>query len=68
MWAVPFVDAGQAWEQGQPAVARWLTQGLRLSPSKFRVDRVLHLDVAAPLVDQDQVDDVQFIVTGRVDF
>jgi hypothetical protein len=41
---------------------------LRLSPSKFRVDLVLHLDVAAPLVNQDEVDDVQLIVTGRVDF
>jgi len=65
-----YVDAGQAWEQGQPRGSTLANAGLglRLSPSKFRVDRVLHLDVAAPLVDQDQVDDVQFIVTGRVDF
>lgn len=65
-----YVDAGQAWEQGQPRGSTLANAGLglRLSPSKFRVDRVLHLDVATPLVDQDQVDDVQYIVTGRVDF
>lgn len=65
-----YVDAGQAWEQGQPRGSTLANAGLglRLSPSKFRVNRVLHLDVAAPLVDQDKVDDVQFIVSGRVDF
>ena len=65
-----YVDAGQAWEQGQPRGSTLANAGLglRLSPSKFRVDRVLHLDVAAPLVNQDEVDDVQLIVTGRVDF
>ncbi len=65
-----YVDAGQAWENDQPRpdTLANVGLGLRLSPSKFRVDRVLHLDVAAPLVDQDKVDDVQFIVSGRVDF
>ncbi|MCG8394010.1 MAG: hypothetical protein MI745_13095 [Pseudomonadales bacterium] len=65
-----YVDAGQAWIHGQARGSTLANAGLglRLSPSKFRVDRVLHLDVAAPLVDQDQVDDVQFIVSGKVDF
>lgn len=69
-----YVDAGRTWDTEGPALTdndRTLSNlglGLRLSPSKFRVERVLHLDVAFPLVERDRVDDYQIIVAGRVEF
>lgn len=69
-----YVDAGRVWDStapdngdGVPTLAN-AGLGLRLSPSKFRIDKVLHIDVAFPLRERDQVDDYQLIVSGRVDF
>lgn len=68
-----YVDMGSAWNTRGPLTTEPETLanvglGLRFSPSKFRVDRVLHVDIAAPLVNQDEVDDYQLIVSGKVDF
>lgn len=68
-----YVDAGRVWStegdlgNNNDTLAN-LGLGLRFSPSKFRVDQVLHVDVAAPLVNTDEVDDYQIIVSGQVDF
>lgn len=68
-----YIDVGSAWntEGATPTSPETLANvglGLRLSPSKFRVDKVLHIDVASPLVNRDEVDDHQIIVSGKVDF
>jgi len=68
-----YVDAGRTWDTHVPAsrdnpVLSNFGLGLRVTPSKFNVNEVLHLDVAWPLAERDQVDNYQIIVTGRVDF
>lgn len=68
-----YVDVGRTWNTDLPdrdegPVLSNVGLGLRLSPSKFRVDKVVHLDVAFPLVEREHVDGHQFIVTTRVDF
>lgn len=68
-----YVDAGKVWDTETVNASDTDTLanigiGLRLSPSKFRLDKILHIDVAAPLRHVDLVDDYQVIVSGRVDF
>ena len=68
-----FYDAGKVWDTETTGASDTDTLanigfGLRLSPSKFRLDKILHIDVAAPLRHVDLVDDYQVIVSGRVDF
>lgn len=71
--AAVYVDAGRTWNSEEPSSVNDdplanLGIGLRASPSKFNVDRVLHVDIAWPLVNRDEVDSYQLIVSGRVDF
>jgi hypothetical protein len=71
--AAAYVDAGRTWHSDIPAsrdnpVLANLGLGLRATPSKFNVDKVLHVDVAVPMVERDRVKDYQIIVAGRVDF
>lgn len=71
--AAAYIDAGKVWDTETPNAANTDTLadlgfGIRLSPSKFRIEKVMHIDIAAPLVNRDEVDDYQLIVTGRVDF
>ncbi|MDF1821466.1 MAG: hypothetical protein P1U64_07835 [Alcanivoracaceae bacterium] len=69
-----YVDTGRTWDtqdRNPLYTERTLTNvglGLRLSPSKFRIEKVLHVDVAVPLVERDNIDGYQLIVSGRVDF
>ena len=68
-----YIDAGKVWDTetagtGDTDTLANIGFGLRLSPSKFRLDRILHIDVAAPLRHVDLVDDYQVIISGRVDF
>ncbi len=63
---VMFVDVGKAWG-GAYSSSKDLANvgfGLRLGSSKARVGSVLHIDLAVPLVDQDQVDSFQLIIKG----
>lgn len=68
-----YIDAGRTWDTeatddiNTPALAN-IGLGLRVSPSKFGVDQVLHLDIAAPLLERDNIRDYQVIVTGKADF
>ncbi len=68
-----YFDAGRTWDTETPGAPKTdaladVGFGLRFSPSKFRIDKVIHVDIAAPLVNVDEVDDYQLIVTGSVDF
>lgn len=70
--AAAYIDAGRTWDtensqQNNDTLAN-IGLGLRASPSKFSVTRVLHLDIAWPLVNRDEVDDYQIIISARVDF
>lgn len=69
-----YIDAGRTWdsttsdqEESDDTLAN-LGFGLRFSPSKFNIDKVLHADIAIPLVNRDEVDSYQVILSGRVDF
>lgn len=61
---VIYVDAGKAWGGGYPPTHNLLNVGvgLRLSSSKARVGNVLHVDLAFPMVDKEQVDSFQFVI------
>lgn len=68
-----YVDVGKVWDTETVNSPNTDTLadigfGMRFSPSKFRIDKVIHVDIAAPLVNVDEVDDYQLIITGRVDF
>jgi hypothetical protein len=68
-----YLDAGRTWDTNLPGsrdnpVLSNVGMGLRITPSKFNVNEVLHLDIAWPLAERDRVDQYQIIVTGRVDF
>lgn len=70
--AAAYVDAGRTWDsqshlQNNDTLGN-VGLGLRLSPSRFNVNRVLHLDLAWPLVNRDEVDSYQLIISGRVEF
>lgn len=69
-----YLDAGRTWNSDEPTdevsddTLANIGFGLRLSPSKFNIDKVLHADIAVPLVNRDEVDSYQVILSGRVDF
>jgi len=68
-----YLDAGRTWDSEQLLAQPDDTLvnaglGLRLSSSKFRVDRVLHLDYAVPLTAREGIDSYQIILSGRVEF
>jgi hypothetical protein len=68
-----YVDAGRSWDS-QDSVAQTSETlvnagvGLRFSSSKSRVDRVLHVDYAVPLVARDRVDEYQLVIVGKLEF
>ena len=49
---------------GQPQHLSNVGFGLRLSSSKARVGKLLHLDVAYPLAEKDRVDPFQWVITA----
>lgn len=69
-----YIDAGRTWDStvhnpdSSHDTLADVGFGLRFSPSKFSVEKVLHVDIAVPLVNRDEVDSYQFIVSGKVDF
>ena len=71
---VAFADAGRAWfNDDRPAgpeegVLKDVGFGLRLSSSRFRVDRILHLDFAFPLDGGGETSEFQILVRGRTKF
>ncbi len=64
--SVVFFDAGRSWGggYGQPQHLSNVGFGLRLSSSKARVGKLLHLDVAYPLAEKDRVDPFQWVITA----
>jgi hypothetical protein len=68
-----YLDAGRTWDSADSIVQSRATlanvgTGLRISSSKFRVDRVLHLDYAVPLLERDDIEGYQIILSGKVEF
>ena len=63
---VVYVDAGRAWGAGYPQASHLSNVGigLRLGSSKAKVGKVLHLDLAFPLADKQQVDKFQWVITA----
>lgn len=62
--AVGFVDAGHVWGAGfdhSKALAN-IGLGLRVNSSKAKLDHIVHLDLAYPLVDKSLVDEFQLIM------
>ncbi len=64
-----FAEAGSAWDDGENPV--WLSDvgtGLRLVSTRQSSSKVLHVDIAFPLSEKDEVDDYQFYVKARTEF
>ncbi len=71
--AALYLDAGRTWdtETADAPSARTLANaglGLRINPSKARSEKVLHIDIAAPLVDRSDIDSYQLLITGKSEF
>jgi len=63
--AVAFADVGMAWDGGA-ASKQALSDigiGIRLSPTRAYIRNIIHLDIAAPLADADDLAAVQFSFT-----
>ncbi len=69
MGAVAYIDAGRAWGlESDGHSNEHLSNfgvGLRMSSSKTKVGNVLHLDVAKPLAEKNNVDDYQFLIKAE---
>lgn len=68
-----FVDVGRAWyndrDNGENGgVLANVGFGLRVISSRFRSDRVLHIDVSFPLQSGEDINDVQISIRGRQRF
>lgn len=63
---VMYVDAGRTWGAGYPQATHLsnVGLGLRLSSSKAKTGKVLHLDLAFPLADKQYVDSFQWVITA----
>lgn len=59
-----YMDVGRAWGGGYnnaPHLAN-VGVGIRMSSSKAKIGNVLHLDLAVPLVERDQVNSFQWVI------
>ncbi|HEY7884913.1 MAG TPA: hypothetical protein VIC08_08220 [Cellvibrionaceae bacterium] len=69
--AVAFVEVGKAWDgpttENSPTLAN-VGFGLRLSSSKVRVGNIVHVDIAAPLVEQSGIEDYQLLIKAYQTF
>lgn len=68
-----YIDVGRTRDTETPNVPSTTTLanagfGLRLTSSKARTDKVLHLDIAVPLRERDGIDSYQVIVSGKSTF
>lgn len=63
---VMYVDAGRTWGAGYEQATHLsnVGLGLRLSSSKAKTGKVLHLDLAFPLADKQYVDSFQWVITA----
>jgi hypothetical protein len=64
-----FAEAGSAWDSGENPV--WLSDvgtGLRLVSTRQSSSKVLHIDIAFPLSENDEIDDYQLYVKARTEF
>jgi len=64
-----FAEVGSAWDSGENPV--WLSDvgmGLRLISTRQSAAKVLHIDLAFPLSENDDIDDYQFFVKARTEF
>jgi outer membrane protein assembly factor BamA len=71
--AAVFFDIGRAWFEGESNGSNGGTLynagfGLRLNSSRAEKNSVIHIDLAFPLVKDDDVDDVQFLIRVRDSF
>ncbi|MFT5484355.1 MAG: hypothetical protein ACI9GW_003020 [Halieaceae bacterium] len=71
--AAAFIDVGRAWFSGEDngsngGVLTNVDIGLRLSSSRAEKGRMLHIDLAVPFNKDDDVDDVQLLVTLKASF
>ncbi|MEZ5449514.1 MAG: hypothetical protein R3E89_11180 [Thiolinea sp.] len=67
--AAAFIDTGSAWKLADEQ--QWLADvgvGLRLMPTRSSHGKVLHIDLAKPLVDKDGIDGWQILVTTQTAF
>lgn len=64
--AVTFVDFGRAWGAGYENASHLsnVGVGLRVSSSKAKVGNIVHIDLAFPLADKQQVDEYQWVVSA----
>jgi len=64
-----FAEVGSAWDNGENPV--WLSDvgtGLRLVSTRQSNAKVLHIDIAFPLSEKNEIDDYQFFVKARSEF
>jgi outer membrane protein assembly factor BamA len=64
-----FAEAGSAWDDGEDPV--WLADvgaGLRLVSTRQSNSKVLHVDIAVPLSENDEIDEYQFYLKARTEF
>ena len=64
-----FAEAGSAWDDGENPV--WLSDvgmGMRLISTRQSNSKVLHIDIAYPLTENDDIDDYQFYVKAKTEF
>ncbi len=71
--AAAFVDIGRAWFPGEDTngatgVLSNVGLGLRISSSRAEKTQVLHIDFAIPLQREEDVDSIQFIISGKEAF
>ena len=61
-----YLDMGRAWGGGYSEASHLANVGvgLRMSSSKAKLGKVLHLDFAVPLVERDQVSSFQWVITA----
>lgn len=65
-----FIDVGRSWFPGEPDTDEYgvlanVGLGLRLESTRTRRDRILHIDLAVPLVEGRDVDSVQLSFTVK---
>ena len=64
-----FAEAGSAWDDGEDPL--WLADvgaGLRLVSTRQSNSKVLHVDIAVPLSENDEIDEYQLYIKARTEF
>ncbi|MDJ0779584.1 MAG: hypothetical protein QNJ85_17075 [Gammaproteobacteria bacterium] len=64
-----FAEAGSAWSEGEDPV--WLSDigtGLRMVSTRQSSSKVLHIDIAFPLSEKDEIDEYQLYIKARTEF